>query len=1268
VASGQDDVVFGTVLLGRLDAGADADRLPGMYMNTLPVRAAIGPASVTEAIHGMQAQLARLLEHEHAPLTLAQQASGVPAPAPLFTALLNYRHTQRPAPGPGQGVPGVEVLFTRHGTNYPLSVAVDDAGTGFDLVAQTFAPADPAQVCELLHTAVRNLVTALRDAPDSPLEDVPVLTEAGRRQILGAWNDSGDAVPPGTFPDMFQAQVARTPAATAVVGASGSLTYAGLNAAANRLARHLTGLGIGPEQVVAVMMERGTALVTALLAVLKAGAAYLPVDPADPAAHIEAVLAGADPACVITTAASRPGLPEPVSATVLVADEPELAASLARLDDADLDDGDRVAALAPLHPAYLIYTSGSTGTPKGVVVSHQALVCYTAWCLQAYPEVRDSSLLHQPVSFDAGITPLFGTLTSGGRLYVAPLDAGLPALLGDSRLAFLKVTPSHLPILAELPDSCAPTGRLMVGGEAFPGAALRDWRQRHQETAVVNHYGPTEATVGCTDYRLDDGDAEPGTIVPIGRPMAGTRVYVLDRALRPLPPGVTGELYVAGVRLARGYLGRAGLTAERFVSCPFGAPGSRMYRTGDLVRWTSAGVLEFAGRADSQVKIRGFRIEPGEVEAVIAAHPEVAQAAVVAREDNAGDWRLAAYVVPAGEPAGDRAGADDLARSVRQFAGQRLPAHMVPSAVVVLGSLPVTAHGKLDRSALPAPEYQSGSARQAPLTVPEEIVCQAFAEVLGRDRVGVDDNFFDLGGHSLLAMRLISRIRVVLGTELALPVLFDAPTPAGLAARLVQAGPGRLALAARSARERPERIPLSFAQQRLWLLWQMEGASTAYNVELALRLTGDLDRAALEAALADVLERHEVLRTVFPTAGGQPYQRILGLDELAWTLDVAEVPEADVAGAVAGFGRHAFDLEAEIPLRIRLLAAGPREHVLVLVVHHIAWDAWSTGPLARDITTAYVARRAGRAPDWNPLPVQYADYALWQRELLGAEEDPGSVVAEQLGYWRRTLAGVPDELRLPADQPPPEAASYRGHTVPLTGTAELHGQLAGLARAEGVTMFMVLQAATAALLSRLGAGTDIPIGAPIAGRTDEALDGLVGFFINTLVLRTDVSGDPSFTELLKRVRTAGLGAFAHQDVSFDRLVEVLAPARSPVRHPLFQVVLAVQNTSSPVLELPGLRIAMMPPGAMAARVDLEFTLSEAFDEAGRPAGLQGSVIARADLFSMEATEQMAQRFLRLLGSLAADPQAPLHRAQILTDEERQRILAGWSDTARGAEQ
>src|SRR6202167_6346591 len=560
-----------------------------------------------------------------------------------------------------------------------------------------------------------------------------------------------------------------------------------------------------------------------------------------------------------------------------------------------------------------------------------------------------------------------------------------------------------------------------------------------------------------------------------------------------------------------------------------------MSRPGDLAKWTvrgdgeaGGGQLVFAGRADDQVKIRGFRIEPGEIEAVLAACPGVAQAVVTAREDTPGDLRLAAYVVPAG--ADGAVSGEGLAAVVREFAAQRLPGYMVPAAVVVLDELPLTPSGKTDRRALPAPGYAAGSGGRGPATVREEILCAVFAQVLGVDRVGPDDDFFDLGGHSLLAVRLVGRVRVVLGVEVAVHAVFEAPT---------QAGPARVAL---GPRERPVRVPLSYAQQRLWFLAQLEGPSAVYNIPVVLRLSGDLDAGALGGALADVAGRHEVLRTVFPAVDGQPCQQILDPAEVSWELPVTEVAGQDLAGVIAAVSGQPFDLAADVPLRVRLLATGPDEHVLVVVLHHIAYDGWSMAPLTRDLSVAYAARRAGQAPDWAPLPVQYADYALWQREALGEEDDPGSLLAKQVEYWRAVLAGAPEELRLPAGRPRPAGPRHRGHAAPLEVPAGLHQDLAAVARASGVTMFMVLHAALAVLLSRLGAGEDIPVGAAVAGRADVALDELAGFFVNTLVLRADLSGDPSFEVLLGRVRECGLGALDHQDVPFERLVEVLAPA------------------------------------------------------------------------------------------------------------------------------
>ncbi|HEX9540399.1 MAG TPA: condensation domain-containing protein, partial [Streptosporangiaceae bacterium] len=684
-----------------------------------------------------------------------------------------------------------------------------------------------------------------------------------------------------------------------------------------------------------------------------------------------------------------------------------------------------------------------------------------------------------------------------------------------------------------------------------------------------------------------------------------------------------------------------------------------MYRTGDLARWRPDGVLVFAGRADDQVKIRGFRIEPGEVAAVLAGCPGVAQAAVIARENTPGDMRLAGYVVPAGP--GDSEDREGLAAAVREYAGSRLPEYMVPSAVVVLDALPLTASGKLDRAGLPAPEYAAAAVGgREPATVTEELLCGLFAGVLGAENVGPDDDFFALGGHSLLAVRLASRVRAVLGAEVSVRAVFEAPTPALLAVLLREAGPARLPLA---VRVRPERVPLSFAQQRLWFIAELEGPSAVYNSLVAVRLDGDLDAGALEAALGDVMGRHEVLRTVFAVADGQPFQRVLGMDELGWQLPVSGVAEEDLPGAVAGIGGEPFVLAAQVPVRARLLAAGPGVHVLVVVVHHVATDGWSTGVLARDLSVAYSARREGRAPGWAPLPVQYADYALWQRELLGDGDDPGSLLAAQAGWWREALAGAPPELVLPADRPRPAVASHRGHAVPVHVPAAVHGQLAGLAREQGVTLFMVVQAALAVLLSRLGAGTDIPVGTGIAGRTDEALDDLVGFFVNTLVLRTDVSGDPEFTEILGRVRAFWLGALDHQDVPFERLVEDLAPGRSLARHPLFQVLLTMQNNAPATAVLPGVRASAVPAGAGAARFDLSVLVGEAGGGQGQPGGLRGTLLAAADLFDRGTAESIAGWFGRVLAAVAGVPAVRPRQVQVLDAAERAQLVTGWNDTA-----
>ncbi|WP_240138467.1 non-ribosomal peptide synthetase [Streptomyces sp. MUM 178J] len=1256
------DIPIGGSVVGRTDDSLDD--LVGFFVNSLVLRVdTSGDPTFSELLERTRTADIAAFAHQELPFERLVEAVNPRRSLsrhPLFQTKLVLQNLERPEvhfPQLRAEVAQIDPDMAKFDLLFSIAEQYDEQGEPQGLVAAAGYSADlfdRSTVEALVGRFVRLIESAL-EQPGRPIGRLAVMDGTERHDALVTRNDTAHATPDATLPQLFEAQAARTPDAPAVVCGPQELSYGRLNRRANHLARLLLEHGADHTTLVALALPRSADAVETMLAVGKAGAPYLPLDPEHPGDRVAQLLADARPALLLTTAQTLRAAPHLADgpATVLVLDAPETAGALAAQDDGDIGDHERSAPVGPGDAAYVVYTSGSTGTPKGVVVDQRALVDYVVRCAAEYSGLSGRTLLHSPLSFDLGLTTLYGTLLAGGCLHIADLDEELDVPGG---LTFLKITPSHLPILDTLPDSCAPTVELMTGGEALHAEQIADWRARHPQATVVNHYGPTETTVGVLDHRAPAGAPLPAGPVPLGRPMWNTRAYVLDTALLPVPDGVPGELYIAGTGLARGYLSRPGGTAERFVADPFGPAGSRMYRTGDRVRWNSAGVLEYIGRVDNQVKIRGFRIELGEVESVLLSAPGVRQALAVVREDERDDKRLTAYVVPAAGTQSD----PDL---IRAHVARTLPEYMTPTAVVVLDALPLTANGKVDEAALPAPQAAGGSpASRAARTPEEEILCGLFTDVLGVRRVGIDDDFFALGGHSLLAMRLLSRIAGTLGARIGVKALFDAPTVAGIAARLGMSGESRPALV---PADRGDRVPLSFAQTRLWFLNRLEGPNATYNVPLVLRLEGEIDRPALRAALRDVAGRHESLRTVFPESGGTPCQHVLGPVEGAPVLEETAVAHGELEQAITETVLRGFDLTVQPPLRARLLTTDTAgDAVLVLVTHHIASDGWSLVPLLGDLSRAYAARCRGGEPAWQPLPVQYADYTLWQRRVMGDENDPASELNRQLGHWKSALDGLPEELDLPTDRPRPEVASYRGDRVPVEIGAEAHAALLALARVNGVSLFMVLQAGLAALLTRLGAGTDIPLGTPIAGRTDDALDDLVGFFVNTLVLRTDTGGDPTFSELLARVRETDLDAYSHQELPFERLVEELNPVRSLARHPLFQIMLILHNTERPQADLPGLRVEVEGADAPVAKFDLSVSVWERHTEDGAPDGILGSLEYALDLFDRPTVEAVAARLERLLTAAATDPDEPIGALPVLSGEELHDLLVVRNDTGR----
>ncbi|MGW6737494.1 amino acid adenylation domain-containing protein [Streptomyces sp. NPDC055013] len=1285
------DIPIGSPIAGRShEALTD---VVGLFANTLVLRTDVtGDPSFAELVGRVRETDLAAFAHQDMPFERLVEALRPERSAgrhPLFQVVVEWGDDETRALNALEDLPHLAVeplrlpmetakfdlvlhLRPRHtAEDAPAGITVD-----LEYSADLFDASTAASLCERL---VRLLGAALAE-PARPVTDLDVLAADERHLLLTDWaHTPAEPYRPITAGDTvvgrFEAAAAAHPDAVAVTGEdergrASSLTYAELNARANRLAALLRARGAGPEQFVALALPRVPELVVAVLAVLKSGAGYLPVDPAYPAERVALLLGDTRPVVTIGTRATVAALGGDDSWLAL--DDEDVIADLAGRGCAD-----PAPVAAADHAAYVIYTSGSTGTPKGVVVTHRnVLRLFDATDHWFGFGAEDTWTLFHSYAFDFSVWELWGPLLHGGRLVVVPHavsrePAAFLELLQRERVTVLNQTPSAFHELIRADEEAGGADLalryVVFGGEALDPARLLPWYERHADDGpvLVNMYGITETTVHVTHRALTAAEVRAGVAGAIGVGIPDLGVHVLDERLRPVPPGVVGEMYVSGAGVARGYARRPGLTSGRFVADPFGAPGTRMYRSGDLARRGHDGSLEYLGRADAQVKVRGFRIEPGEIESVLLALEPVAQAAVVVREDDPGDRRLVAYVVT--ESTADGA----TGAALREAAAEVLPTHMVPSAVVVLDRLPLTVNGKLDRKALPAPQTTVRAEGRAPSGPAEELLVDAFAEVLGVDRVGVDDSFFDLGGHSLLAMRLVTRVRAALGAELGVRDLFESPTPAALARRAAGAeGSGR---AAPTARPRPERIPLSHAQQRLWLLDRLSGLDAAYNIPIALRLTGALDADRLREALGDVVARHESLRTLVDDRGGKGADAWLRvLPEVLVDLPVVRVRAADLDERIAAGAAAGFDLTAEVPIRARLFEVGPEEHVLLVVVHHIAGDGTSMPVLAKDLATAYTARLAGTAPAWEPLPVQYADYALWQRELLGAGTGgPGdgerSEMSRQLGFWADALSGLPEELTLPVDRPRPAVGPHRAGRHVFAVPQDLYERVRQVARELRATPFMVVQAALAALLSRLGAGTDIPLGSPVVSRSDEALADVVGFFVNTLVLRTDVSGDPSLAELVDRVREFDLAAFAHQDVPFERLVETLRPERSAARHPLFQVALSLDSAGGTALAeiagMPGLTVDPRPVAPSVAKFDLTFTLTEQLDDQGGPVEWSGAVEYSADMFDAGTVSRMARRLVRLLDLLTDRPEAPVSAHDVLVDGEREDILGSWLENA-----
>jgi amino acid adenylation domain-containing protein len=1259
----QDDIVVGFPVAGR--NRVETEGLIGTFVNTVALRTDLsGNPSFRALLRQVREKALGAYAHQDAPfakLVEVLQPDRDTSHSPVYQVLLNLKEFPGEMAG-SHGLAVSEFTLELESAQVDLTLEVRRVAEGlrcrFIYSTDLFDAATVRRMCGHFEVLARGIVAT----PDARLSDLPFLTDWEREQILVEWNGTRAVFPvEGCLHQLFEERVRHAPGAVAVTAGSESLTYGELNARANQVARYLRKRGVGPDVLVGICVEPSLDLVAGLLGVLKAGGAYLPLDPSYPPERMAFMLEESGAPVVLTQEALAERLGESGAELVCLDTEWGLFA--------EEDASNPAAEATPGNLAYVIYTSGSTGRPKGVPIAHSNVVrLFLATEHWFHFNDRDVWTLFHSYAFDFSVWELWGALLHGGRLVVVPRmvsrsPEAFCELLERERVTVLNQTPSAFRQLMHYEGTLGDPRPLslryvMFGGEALDLASLGPWVERHgdERPQLLNLYGITETTVHVTYRRLREADVRGGRGSVIGVPIPDLQVYLLDPHRQLVPVGVPGEVYVGGAGVGRGYLNRPELTAERFIPNPFSdEPGALLYKAGDLCRWLPDGDLEYLGRIDDQVQVRGFRVELGEVESAIGQHGDVREVVVITREDRPDDKRLVAYMVRDGD-------SEPPVKALLDFLKTKLPDYMIPSAFVFLESLPLTRNGKVDRRALPAPDHVRLDLAEdyvPPRTPTETTLARIWADLLGVDRVGMYDSFFDLGGHSLLATRMMSRVRDALGSDAPLRVLFDTPTVAHLAEFIEAQGERPQGVPTTPIRPVPRAgaLPMSFGQEGLWYLHQMEPELSAYNIAEAYRIVGRLDLEALRASLNEVVQRHEALRTTFAMVGGQPCQVVapecrveLPMEDLSALPDSER--EARARDDAVEEAKRPLDLDAGPLFRFKALRLDQECHLLLLTIHHIVSDGWSQGVFMRDLLAVYEARAADRPSPLPALPLQYADFTVWQRERYA-----GPAMQAQISYWKERLAGPIQTVDVLADRPRPEVQTFRGATHAVSLSSALTESVAELSRGEGVTPFMTLLAAVQTLLHRYTGFDDIMVGSPIANRQRGELEDLVGLFTNTLALRTDFSGEPTCRELLGRVKEVVLGAYANQAVPFEKIVQELHVERDPGRNPLVQVMFAFQNYPAPSLGLPGLRFVPEPIHNGTAKFDLILFLYP------KGSTFEGTIEYNVDLFEAATIERMARHFETVLAGMAATPDSLVWELPLLQDDERRQMLSQWNDTA-----